>query len=62
MFLFNPAGGAGDASSRVHLSVQAEGDAPGAAGGGEESTGSLPPGETPTLRPARRTGEAAECR
>lgn len=56
-------GGSGDASSGVHLSVQAAGEAPGSAGGGEEAAGSLQQRERRAVQTARRTGEAAEaCR
>lgn len=62
MLLFKPAGGSGDASSGVHLSVQAAGEAPGSAGGGEEAAGSLQQRERRAVQPARRTREAAEAR
>lgn len=63
MLLINPAGGSGDASSGVHLSVQAAGEAPGSADGGEEAAGSLQQRERRTVQQARRTREAAEaCR
>lgn len=62
-FVSHPAGGSGGAAPRLHLSVQAEGGAPGSAGGGEEATGGVQQREGGTLQPARRTREAAEaCR
>lgn len=62
-FFLRPAGGSGDAASRVHLSVHTEGEVSGSAGGGEEAAGRLHQRERRALQPAQGTREAAEaCR